>query len=149
MSAELSGTIYVGPTRDFSKAVVAKAAKQAQRCLDSLNDTDKQKTKTTKKNCPLNLQADGDLQELIDDDANLLDVMDLRNIEGQTFTGEVVSQWREPSDDASFRDIKIGDRTARIVAAGGTSDGDQPDGFAFRLLRMADLMGVLDILGIK
>lgn len=142
MGAGLVGYLLKGPRRldrdrfDLARGVaanvigqatVARAAELADECFVR-SDFDALADETIDLDCDLERIASIDVDEVL---------------------ASLISVWEEHGD----RDLAVrfdpDDEDRQIVFAGEMSWGDEPDGSAYRALREADQLGLLEIFGIR
>lgn len=136
MSSHLSSMIVVGPVKLNPNAkLIAKVLRAAKEVQQNVR-------KAIKDGSDYNL-GDG----YLDRDA----LEDVAAIDPGPALHELVRLWNntDTHSDVNIREAKVKSTRIRIVVAGDTSYGDEPEGDGYRILQAAERLGMLPLLGLS
>lgn len=140
MSSELSTMIVVGPMKlSLSKRAAAKALKRAKEVQQEIRAALKEGSDI----------AFGDGGYYTDREG----MEDVLALKPKVILNELRQLWNGGNtltfSDVNARTAKVGTKFVRIVVAGDTSYGDEPEGDGFRVLLAAERLGMFPLLGLS
>lgn len=135
MGADLITTIVVGPEK------VQLTPAKRKKVLEAA----KQRVKACAK------WSGGPLPEGMMDEMDVESLADLKAKDISKVLNDVLSLWNGKVSfrDTNSRTFKQGGKVGKVLVAGDMSWGDSPDGEGYRILREAELLGILDPIGLK
>lgn len=141
MSSHLSSMIVVGPLKlKLNKAMVAKVIKVAQQVQESFRKALEGEPD----------RNDSDQAHAHDEYLSRDELEDLIAIKPESALKDLVAVWNYAEEpDVNARDARIKGTKFRIVVAGDTSYGDEPQGDGYRVLLAAERLGMFPLLGLS
>lgn len=155
MGRDLIGIMYAGPVK-FSDEDFSKAAETFQHYISSFKAFEASLNEIEDPEEVSSLQEDffSSINVLPDDFEERWDSFDSAVSlfkTGEDFVSAIQHVWSGESRDVYYRDFSpTKDASFRVVFAGDSSWGDEPDGYGYRILKMINHMpDIMDILHIQ